>query len=183
MNPDAILKGARLYNTLDEEAVTVLDTDAGLLGTSMIRVKPEDGESYLIDPDDLDPGESLVRSPFMGRDPRQGDEVLVTLVGTVVDYDSTSEEIHVDIASTYHADPVDPDGIVVVSRLDARLAVPQLYPGQAYKKDGRVYLVYRDKPVGQGGQLRVLDSLTGSGVPHTTLIGAVKVLDIDPTTD
>lgn len=118
---------------------------------------------------------------FDGREPKPGDRVDVTLPGRVVNYNSTDGDIWVDldphcVEYVEHDDSTGKDSALVFTNVKNVVpGVPELAAGQVYRKNHRTYMVYRDKPLSQGGHLTVRDALTGMMVGEGSLIGAELV--------
>lgn len=124
---------------------------------------------------------------FHDKEPKEGDRVDVTLPGTIVNYSGDGSGlvwIDIDQRVIENTDP-DRDGgeraLVVTDITKATPGVPELAAGQVYRKHYRTYMVYRDKPLSQGGCLMVRDALTGMMVGEGSLIGADLVYD--PSTE
>lgn len=120
---------------------------------------------------------------FHGKEPRAGDRVDVTLPGTVANYNSADGDIWVNL-DPHHVEYVEcdhstnSDMVLVFTNVKHVVpGVPELAAGQVYRKHHRTYMVYRDKPLSQGGHLMVRDALTGMMVGEGSLIGADLVYD------
>lgn len=121
-----------------------------------------------------------VNTRFDGRAPQEGDRVEVTLPGSVVNFSDKSGDMWVDI-DPVRVEHVDADtGRVLVHThvRETSPGVPDIAAGQVWSRNGRTYMVYREKPLSQGGDLLVRDALTGMLVGTGSLIGAK--LEYDP---
>lgn len=127
--------------------------------------------------------EYYINVKFNGDEPKPGDRVDVTLPGRVVNYNSTNGDVWVDLDSDclehVGRHPIlDNDTALVFTNVKHVVpGVPEMAAGQVYRRHGRTYLVYRDKPLSQGGDLVIRDSLTGMLVGEGNIIGAELVYD------
>lgn len=127
--------------------------------------------------------EYYINVNFNGNEPKKGDRVDVTLPGTVVNYSPGNGGVWVDVDPLHvehvEHDPETGDDRVLVYRNVGHVVpgVPEMAAGQVYRKHNRTYMVHRDKPLSQGGDLVIRDSLTGMLVGEGNIIGAELVYD------
>lgn len=122
-----------------------------------------------------------VFSVYNGNPPSEGSRVNITLQGKVVNCDEYDGCVWVELddSQVEHVDTVG-DRHLVLTVTDLRNTspkVPEIAAGQVWSLDGVLYVVYRERPLSQAGELFVLNAMTGMLEDEEVLKGAQLVFD------